>query len=168
MTTKPARKPAAKKATKKPAPKKPAKAKKVANQSVADSASKPASNGKSGGNTANKPQHPGRDANGRIMKGTVLNPKGRPRGSRQKLSEEFITALSEDFSEHGVQAIRTLRETDVSKYVSVVAQLTPRDVHVEHSGDATFAQLWKLIGAGALAGPQVLTPGDDYDGDHLH
>src|SRR5262245_11937534 len=54
-------------------------------------------------------------------KGVSGNPAGRPKGSRNKLSEEFLSALCADFEEHGVASIVSMRENDPSSYVKVVA-----------------------------------------------
>ena len=39
------------------------------------------------------------------------NLAGRPKGSRNKLSEEFIAEVYADWCEHGAGAIQTVRET---------------------------------------------------------
>ena len=38
------------------------------------------------------------------------NPRGRPLGSRNKLSEKFILALHDDFEEHGSAVIQQVRQ----------------------------------------------------------
>lgn len=77
-----------------------------------------------------------------IKKGEVRNPKGRPPGSRNKLSEDFISALSSDFDEHGVQAIKDVRENYPQTYVKVVADLVPKDVNLKHDASDTFKNIW--------------------------
>ena len=59
---------------------------------------------------------------------------GRPKGSRNKLSEEFVAEVCADWCEHGETAIRTVRETRPEAYVRVVASLLPRQVQAEISG----------------------------------
>ena len=59
---------------------------------------------------------------------------GRPKGSRNKLSEEFVAEVYADWCEHGATAIRTVRETRPEVYVRVVASLLPRQVQAEISG----------------------------------
>lgn len=54
------------------------------------------------------------------------NPNGRPKGSRNKLSEAFIKALADDFAEHGVEAIQQLRLESKDKYCNVIAKLMPK------------------------------------------
>ena len=54
------------------------------------------------------------------------NPNGRPKGSRNKLSEAFLKALADDFEQHGVDAIQKLREESKDKYCNVIAKLMPK------------------------------------------
>jgi hypothetical protein len=61
--------------------------------------------------------------------GQVANPKGRPKGSRNKLGEAFIQALHDDFKDHGVDAIVKVRETKPDQYLKVVAAVIPQEVH---------------------------------------
>ena len=40
-----------------------------------------------------------------VKPGEVRNPTGRPKGSRNKLSDAFLQALANDFEAHGLVAI---------------------------------------------------------------
>lgn len=73
-----------------------------------------------------------------FQKGQIANPAGRPKGSRNKLAEDFVKALADDFSEHGVQAIATMREEKPTEYCKVVASLLPKHVEVK---DVTLDEL---------------------------
>lgn len=53
---------------------------------------------------------------------------GRPKGSRNKLGENFLKALSADFEAHGEEAIAETREKDPAAYVRVVAGLLPKEM----------------------------------------
>jgi hypothetical protein len=69
----------------------------------------------------------------RYKPGQSGNPRGRPKGSRHKLGENFISALQADFSEHGsevIQAVRTKRPQD---YLKIVASILPKEVNVNES-----------------------------------
>jgi hypothetical protein len=56
------------------------------------------------------------------------NPAGRARGSRNKLGEDFIEALHEDFQEHGAATIERARKLDPVQYLKVVASIVPKEV----------------------------------------
>jgi hypothetical protein len=63
-----------------------------------------------------------RQANGWFAKGTAGG-LGRPRGSKQKLSERFIDALHADFCEFGEAAIERVRQEDPGRYLTIVSGL---------------------------------------------
>lgn len=67
--------------------------------------------------------------------GVSGNPAGRKKGSRNRLSEDFLGALSDDFAEHGAAAIRACREGDPATYVKVVASILPKEFIIERSTD---------------------------------
>lgn len=54
------------------------------------------------------------------------NPAGRPKGSRNKLSEAFLQALSDDFETNGVEVIETLRVESPKDYVATIGRLMPK------------------------------------------
>lgn len=58
------------------------------------------------------------------------NPKGREKGSRNKLGEEFIEALQADFKEHGKAAIVAVRTEKPDQYLKVIASIVPKDLNV--------------------------------------
>lgn len=98
--------------------------------------------------SSNAGQKPKRRQGGKgrpIQKGQVLNPKGRPVGSRQKLSEKFINVLSADFEQHGEATIKTLRKDKPDVYVRVVADLVPRDVNLNVNATEAFQSAWDFI-----------------------
>jgi hypothetical protein len=71
----------------------------------------------------------GRKQNNHLFKvGQSGNPAGRPRGSRNRLAEAFIQALAQDFEAHGAEAIAECRVKHPGKYLSVVAQILPKEI----------------------------------------
>jgi hypothetical protein len=58
------------------------------------------------------------------------NRAGRPKGSRNKLSESFIQALSDDFEKNGVQVIETVRTEKPSDYLKIIAAIVPKELNV--------------------------------------
>ncbi len=75
----------------------------------------------------------------------ALGNPGRPKGSRNKLSEAFIAALCADFEEHGAETIARVREQDPVAYVRVVASLMPKEVKVDDARNLTDEQLDERI-----------------------
>jgi hypothetical protein len=81
--------------------------------------------------------------------GTSGNPAGRPRGSRNKLAEDFVAALYDDFRDHGAAAIAACRAEKPDVYVRVIANLLPRDmtIKVQQLDDLTDEQLMHKLAA---------------------
>jgi hypothetical protein len=60
------------------------------------------------------------------QKGQSGNPKGRPVGARQKLSDRFIRVLAKDFEENGVEAVQRVREEKPEQYLGTINKLMPK------------------------------------------
>jgi hypothetical protein len=71
---------------------------------------------------------PEKDEKGRFISGNIGG--GRPKGARSKLSEAFLDALHDDFTEHGVEAIATVRMEKPDQYLKVIASILPKDLNV--------------------------------------
>lgn len=54
--------------------------------------------------------------------GEVRNPRGRPKGSRHKLSEAFLKAMLESWDAHGVDTLRRFAEQDPGGYIRLYAE----------------------------------------------
>jgi hypothetical protein len=67
-----------------------------------------------------------------FQKGCAPGP-GRPPGARNRLTEVALAALNEDFALHGPSVIEKVRLERPHHYLSVVASLLPRQLHVERS-----------------------------------
>ena len=78
-----------------------------------------------------------RDEGGRFLTGNIGGP-GRPKGSRNKLAEEFIDTVYADFQEHGAAAVARMREDSPAKYCMLVAALIPQHFKVEHDHTLTL------------------------------
>ena len=63
-------------------------------------------------------------------KGESGNPAGRPKGIKNKLSEDFVKALSDDFAEHGISVIETVRVDAPTHYLKICASMVPKDYHL--------------------------------------
>ena len=92
------------------------------------------------------------------------NPKGRPQGSRNKLSEDFFRDLCDAWQAFGKPALMTAAWTHPVEFVRVVASLVPREleatttVHMERMSDA---QLEALIARGIEGGLDPAAPDED-------
>jgi hypothetical protein len=80
-----------------------------------------------------------RDHHGRFLTGNIGGP-GRPKGSRNKLSEEFLLAVYDDWSKHGGAVLARVREIDPAAYLRMVASLVPARLDVT-TEDANIAAI---------------------------
>src|ERR1700757_5064265 len=67
-----------------------------------------------------------RDRKGRFVTGGKPGP-GRPPGCRNRLTEDFLTDLCEDWKKHGSSVIADVRSKHPAVYLRTVASLVPRD-----------------------------------------
>ena len=65
------------------------------------------------------------------MPGVSGNPAGRPKGSRNRLSESFFKALADEFDANGVEALKAARINNPGEFVRVVAGLQTKDSNVD-------------------------------------
>src|SRR5512138_1691901 len=59
------------------------------------------------------------------------NPLGRPKGSRNRLGEQFVHDLYADWQQHGIRTIERVREDKPDVYIKVVASIPPKELHVK-------------------------------------
>ena len=76
------------------------------------------------------------------------NPKGRPKGARNRLGTQFLEALEADFNKFGTQAIALVREKKPEVYVRVVADLLPKEANINVEAGEAFVELWRKISDG--------------------
>lgn len=56
---------------------------------------------------------------------------GRPKGSRNKLTEDFLRDACAAWEEHGVQALKVMALTDQAKFVQVIAAIVPKQDQID-------------------------------------
>lgn len=71
-----------------------------------------------------------RDPHGRFLTGNTGG--GRPKGSRNRLSDVLLSVVVDDFVEHGAKAIAELRQNDPATYLRLVCSLVPRALIMKH------------------------------------
>jgi Family of unknown function (DUF5681) len=76
------------------------------------------------------------------------NPKGRPKGARNRLGTQFLEALEADFNQHGAKAIALVREKMPEVYMRVVADLLPKEANINVEAGEAFVELWRKISEG--------------------
>jgi hypothetical protein len=76
------------------------------------------------------------------------NPKGRPKGARNRLGNQFLEALEVDFNRFGPQAIVLMRERKPDIYIRVVAGLLPKEANINVEANEAFVELWRRISDG--------------------
>lgn len=81
----------------------------------------------------------------RFTKGISGNPRGREKGSRNKLGEHYLAALHADFEKHGVKVIERVREDCPDVYLKLVSQLIPKDVNLNVSASESFVEILKFM-----------------------
>lgn len=90
-------------------------------------------------------------------KGQSGNPKGRPKGARNRLGESFIADLQRDWEENGADVLQRCREEKPADYVRVVASLLPKEVKITNpEKDLTDEELMDALDFfrnALLAGP---------------
>jgi hypothetical protein len=55
------------------------------------------------------------------------NPAGRPKGSRNKLAEDFLSDAYQQWQQHGAKALETMATSEPAKFCQMVAGLLPKE-----------------------------------------
>lgn len=60
------------------------------------------------------------------------NPAGKPKGTRNRLSEDFLRDLHEDWRQHGQKVLAAARKQNPSAYLKVIASIASKEVVHHH------------------------------------
>ena len=69
-----------------------------------------------------------------VKPGEVRNPAGRPKGSRNKLSDAFVQVLADDFEAHGKGVVEKVCMERPQDYLKIVASVMPKLMEVDDVG----------------------------------
>jgi hypothetical protein len=79
----------------------------------------------------------GRDANtGRFVSGN--NGGGRPKGSRNKLTTEFVDDLYAKWQQHGPEVLERVIRDDPAAFMRTVAQILPKEIDANVNAGSDF------------------------------
>ena len=62
---------------------------------------------------------------------------GRPKGSKNRLSEYFLHELADHFEKHGTEAIERVCEDSPGEYLRICASLIPKELILEQTQEQT-------------------------------
>ena len=63
----------------------------------------------------------------RFPPGKSGNPEGRPTGTRNRFSTQFVADVAADWEAHGVQVLEKVRQESPERYLEICARLVPRE-----------------------------------------
>ena len=84
------------------------------------------------------------------------NPKGRSKGAKNKLTEDWWADLHTAWQAHGPSALASVATNDPGKFLTVVASVMPKEVTVTNLSEMTDEQLIsRIANLAALVGDTI-------------
>ncbi len=96
------------------------------------------------------------------------NPKGREKGSRNKLAETFLADVLNEWETHGAVAISDMREKNPGEFVKMIASLLPKDVNLNVNSEIEMTDdelLDRIRGLSETLAPFLSRTGTPAAGD---
>ena len=63
-----------------------------------------------------------------FKKGQSGNPNGRPKGSRNRLTDSVLKKIAADFAKHGDEVLERVRKEEPATYLKFIISLLPREL----------------------------------------